>query len=102
MVKPVTEVENCPVPAVVVDLLFDIVGLGLVLQQAPRAVIAAPASAGTFPQQVTEFVETAVKDFVSTTGSKAVFTQLAATINKNPVNIKKERRNLVGLLIIVN
>ena len=88
MVKPVTAVENCPVPAVEVDLLFPVVGLGLVLQQAPRADIAAPASAGTFPQQVTEFVETAVNLFVTTTGSKALFLQLTATINKNPVNTK--------------
>jgi hypothetical protein len=90
------------VPAVAVDLLFDVVGFGLVLQQAPRAVIVAPASTGTFPQQVTEFVETAVNLFVSTTGNNAVFTQLGATISKNPVSTKNGIRNLVGLLIIVN
>jgi hypothetical protein len=77
--NPVIELKYVPVVPASVVLLLTVVGLGVVLQQTPLAVIVAPPSAVTFPPLV------AVADAMDETVVVVTVGRIASVVNETSV-----------------
>ena len=80
-VNPVMELEKPPFPVPSVVGLLDIVGLGEVLQQTPRAVTVAPPSEVTFPPLDAVVVPVPVVVLVVTVGMTAELFMLSLAVS---------------------